>query len=253
MARKWAVELGMNVSLKTQRELTEQRVDKTRTQVIERLNKEINHWDTEHNRLLYVEDKGQAGSISANIAFERARALEARKDSRLRELDREEALIPLPPIVRGAAIVIPSGLISGNGGAADVALFAKNRKEVERRAVDLVLATERALGRSPLEMAQNNRGFDIKSHNSNGDIIYIEVKGRIQGADTFTITSSEISFAQTQGSSHRLALVSVSPAGAQHDELKYMTDAFQGIQLSQSTASINELWSEYWTKGQVPQ
>jgi hypothetical protein len=251
-ARKSAVELGMNSSLKHRKELIEQRVEKTRVQVVERLNKEINHWDTEHNRLLYVEDEGKAGSISANVAFERARALEARKEKRLQELEREAALVPLPPIVRGAAIVIPSSLISGKAEAEEVALFANNRKEVERRAVELVLATERALGRFPEEMAQNNRGFDIKSRNWKGDITYIEVKGRIQGADTFTITSSEVSFAQTQGPNHRLALVSVSQTGAQYDEVRYLTDAFQDIQLSQSTASVNERWLDYWSKGQVP-
>lgn len=252
VVRKWAVELGMDASLKRQKEVIEQRVEKTRTQVSERLNKEINHWDTEHNRLLYVEDKGKAGSISANTAFERARALEARKENRLQELDREEALVPLPPLVRGAAIVIPSALLCVEPETPESALFAQNRKEVERRAVDLVLATERELGRVPQEMAQNNRGFDIKSRNPNGEMTYIEVKGRIQGSDTFTITSSEISFAQTQGASHRLALVSVSLEGPDFDAVRYVANAFSDIQISQSTASINEHWADYWAKGQEP-
>lgn len=253
VVRKWAVELGMDSSLKRQKEAIEQRVEKTRIQVIERLNKEINHWDTEHNRLLYAEDKGRAGSISANTAFERARALETRKENRLLELDREEALVPLPPLVRGAAIVIPSALLSVELETPETALFAQNRKEVERRAVDLVLSTERELGRFPQEMAQNNRGFDIKSRSSSGEMTYIEVKGRIQDAETFTITSSEISFAQTQGMNHRLALVSVSRDGPDSDEVRYINNAFADIQLSQSTASINERWSDYWSKGQEPQ
>jgi hypothetical protein len=134
----------------------------------------------------------------------------------------------------------------------DTALFAKNRKEVERRAVDLVLACEWELGHVPEEMPQNNRGFDIKSRRSTGEIVYIEVKGRIQGSDTFTITSSEVSFSQTQGPSHRLALVSVSLNGAASDDLRYLTDAFRDVQLSSSTASINERWLDYWAKGQRP-
>jgi hypothetical protein len=244
--RKWAVELRMDASLKHDRKIIEQRVEKTRVQVIERLNKEINHWDTEHNRLLYVEDKGKTGSISASTAFERARALETRRNNRLIELDREEALVALPPVVRGAAIVIPSALIEVGPRAPDVAMFAKNRKEVERRAVELALARERQLGHIPEEMPQNNRGFDIRSRHSNGEISYIEVKGRVQGADTFTITSSEVSFAQTQGGAHRLALVSVSPIAPELDEVRYLSNAFQEIQLSPSTASINERWDIYW-------
>jgi SNF2 family DNA or RNA helicase len=253
VVRRWAVELGMDATLKRQRTTTEQRVERTRIQVTQRLNKEINHWDTEHNRLLYVEDKGKAGSISAATAFERARALETRRNNRLIELDREEALVALPPVVRGAAIVIPSSLLESTSVSPEAGLFAQSRKEIERRAVDLVLRHEKELGRVPEEMAHNNRGFDIKSRHPDGDIIYIEVKGRIQGADTFTITSSEVSFAQTQGVAHRLALVSVSPSGPALDEARYVSNAFENIQLSQSTASINERWSDYWTKGQVPQ
>ena len=252
VARRWAVELGMDASLKSERERVQQRVGKTRIQVKERLNKEINHWDTEHNRLLYSEDKGKSGAVSASTAYERARALESRRDRRLQELDREEALVPMPPVVRGAAIIIPSSLLFVTSEEPDTALFAKNRKQVERRAVDLVLACERELGHVPEEMPQNNRGFDIKSRRSTGEIVYIEVKGRIQGSDTFTITSSEVSFAQTQGASHRLALVSVSPEGSELDEVRYVFEAFKDIQISQSTASINERWLDHWSKGGVP-
>jgi len=252
VVRRWAVELGMDTSLKQQRIRIAQRVEKTRIQVTERLNKEINHWDTEHNRLLYVEDKGKTGSISASTAFERARALEVRRNKRLQELDREAALVPLPPVVRGAAIIIPGALIEQTSSASEAGLFAQSRKEIERRAVDLVLRCEKELGRVPEEMAHNNRGFDIKSRHPDGDITYIEVKGRVEGADTFTITSSEVSFAQTQGVAHRLALVSVSLEGPDLDEVRYVSNAFEEIQLSQSTASINERWSDYWSKGQVP-
>lgn len=253
VVRRWAVELGMDTALKQKRKMTEELVEKARIQVTERLNKEINHWDTEHNRLLYEEDKGKTGSISASSAYERARALETRRNNRLQELNREEAIIALPPIVRGAAVVIPSGLIEQTLSSPAAGLFAQSRKEIERRAVDLVLRHEKELGRVPEEMAHNNRGFDIKSRHLMGGYIYIEVKGRIQGADTFTITSSEVSFAQTQGVAHRLALVSVSSEGAEQDEVRYISNAFEHVQLSQSTASINERWSDYWSKGQVPQ
>lgn len=250
--RKWAVELGVNSTLKEKRMLAEQIRDKTKLQILERLNKEINHWDTEHNRLLYAEDKGKSGSISAATAFERARQLENRRDSRIKQLDREASLLALPPVVRAAAVVIPSSLLDPNTETGFDSASAQNRKLVERRAVDLVLDHEKSLGRTPVEMPQNNRGFDIKSVHPSGEVTYIEVKGRIEGSDTFTVTASEISFAQTQGKSHRLAIVMVSTNGASKDEIRYLSEAFHGIQLSQGTASINFRWADYWALGTSP-
>ncbi len=43
--------------------------------------------------------------------------------------------------------------------------------------------TESGLGRTPREMPQNNKGYDIESHTLDGDLLFIEVKGRIEGAD----------------------------------------------------------------------
>ena len=59
-------------------------------------------------------------------------------------------------------------------------------------------AAERRLGREPYEQAFNNKGFDILSIEPDGHAVTIEVKGRIEGSDTFTITTNEITFAQTQ-------------------------------------------------------
>jgi hypothetical protein len=242
----------MNVSLQAKRKSAEQLRDKTKLQILERLNKEINHWDTEHNRLLYAEDKGKAGSISASAAFERARLLETRRDKRVLELEREASLFAMSPVIKAAAIVVPSQLLSPESDKTALASSVESRKLVERRAVDLVLSQERDLGRQPIEMPQNNRGYDVRSTSRSGEIIYLEVKGRIAGSETFTITASEVSFAQTQGESHRLALVSVSPEGAAFDEVRYLSEAFSSVLLSQSTASINERWADYWAIGKLP-
>ena len=252
VARRRSVELGITPILQGRRETAALIRDKTRLQILERLNKEINHWDTEHNRLLYQEDRGKPSSISAKTAFERARNLEARRDSRLLEIEREATLIALAPIVRTAAIVVPSKLLLQTHEQGTFAASVEDRKIIERRAVDLVMKCERQLGRDPFEMPPNNRGFDLRSITPNGEIVYLEVKGRIAGADTFTITASEVSFAQTQGFSHRLALVSVSPEGLELDEVRYLSTAFDHLQLSERTASINERWQDYWLIGDEP-
>jgi hypothetical protein len=124
---------------------------------------------------------------------------------------------------------------------------------VERRAVEAVLAAEHALGRSPVEMPRNNSGYDIRSTDGNGRIHYIEVKGRIAGSDTFTITANEVTFAHTQGDRHRLALVRVHPDGSARDELRYLLGAFGHLEPSGTTRSYNEVWADYWSRGGDPQ
>ena len=111
---------------------------------------------------------------------------------------------------------------------------------------------ERALGREPVEMPRNNPGYDIRSTDQSGFVHYIEVKGRIEGSDTFTITTNEITFAQTQGDRHRLALVEVSTSGADSDQLRYVSDAFTHLEPSATTRSYNEVWRDYWERGGPP-
>ncbi len=126
------------------------------------------------------------------------------------------------------------------------------RREVERRAVEAVLSAERSLGRNPVEMPRNNPGYDIASTDANGRIHYIEVKGRIEGSDTFTITTNEVTFAQTQGERHRLALVEVSASAPSEDRLRYVSNAFAHLEPSATTRSYNELWRDYWARGGPP-
>ena len=154
-------------------------------------------------------------------------------------------------MIRGAALVIPSSLLA-TGEAPAPQTFARQIEEVERRAVDAVLAAERALGRAPVEMPRNDPGYDIQSTDNQGFVHYIEVKGRIEGSDTFTITTNEITFAQTQGDRHQLALVEVSTSGPERDQLRYVSDAFAHLEPSATTRSYNEVWRDYWERGGPP-
>lgn len=223
---------------------------RTRAQVKERLLAEINHWDREHNRLDALERGGTIGRLRSETALIRARQLDDRLDHRMRELDEATNVVAVPSVVRGMALVVPSNMIPAN--AQQPQMFARNTEEVERRAVDATLAAEKALGRDPVEMARNNPGYDIRSTDSDGRVFFIEVKGRIEGADTFTITTNEVNFAQTQGGRHRLALVRVSADGPEHDQLRYLTGAFDHVEPSDTTRSLNEEWRDYWNRGANP-
>src|SRR5699024_8817458 len=142
---------------------------------------------------------------------------------RLEQLDEATNLVAVPAVIRGTALVIPSDILVSDEAPAPKT-FARQTEEVERRAVEAVLAAEYGLGREPIEMPRNNPSYDIQSTDRQGNVYYIEVKGRIEGSDTFTITTNEITFAQTQGERHRLALVEVSTKGAVQDQLRYVRD-----------------------------
>jgi hypothetical protein len=140
--------------------------------------------------------------------------------------------------------------LRGERGA-DPSVYAKLRERVERLAVEAVLAAEVALGRSPTEMARNNKGFDIKSKRPNGDLVFIEVKGRIEGADTFTVTKSEILTGLNKPEAFILALVRVGEDDS--TVVRYLTNPFKGNEdFYFGMASVNYEWGTHFALGELP-
>lgn len=249
--KAWSFRESLEPRLEELRALRARDVDRTIQQIQARLTAEINHWDRLHFEIEGAENEGKTGKLKAETAFARARELEDRLNSRVNELQSNRDAVALPGLVRSVAVIIPSRLLELESGET-ARLFAKDTTEVERRAVDLVLQCERDLGRMPTEMPRNNKGYDIASQDVDGRLFFVEVKGRIDGADTFTITSPEVSFAQDQGDRHRLALVRVSIEGPKHDEVRYILSPFDHVIPSLTTASYNEKWSAYWERGGQP-
>lgn len=231
------------------------RVEKIRKQVDARLKGEIDYWS--RRSLELRSEPATKSSMRPEEASKKAKELESRRQSRLLELSKEEGLTIQSPQVVAKAIVIPENmLIAALETREEAAKISRDQdaiKAVERRAVDMVLATERGRNREPEEQARNNKGFDIISRTKeDGRAIFIEVKGRIEGADTFLVTTSELSFGQTQGANHTLALVRVSGQGPQFDEVRYVSDPFANLQVSIGDASRNLYWDHYWKLGQDP-
>ena len=156
-----------------------------------------------------------------------------------------------PPRVTCAALVLP--LAAVEQVPEGVPAHARATKEVERRGVDLVLATERSLGRHPVEQAFNNRGFDVRSDVPGGDTIFIEVKARIAGAETFDVTHSEVMLGKNAAPHYRLALVRVDPAGPEHDQVVYLDDPFRGVEpgIFAARAWTGD-WARTWATGRAP-
>lgn len=214
---------------------------------------------SERDRLLYdatiAAEKEQAGEKpkeSAESLSRKAVDLDARLSKRLALLDQQQLMSTKPPLIVTAALILPADYFDG-APVEGVPLHAKDTKEVERRAVELVLSKESALGRDPQEQAFNNPGFDILSTTITGESYRIEVKGRLKGADTFFVTHNEVVLGRNAAPRYRLALVSVGPEGPADDEIRYLDDPFVGLELGDlDAAGITVKWSATWAKGKEP-
>lgn len=227
-------------------------LDKARDLVTQRL-------EGERDRLLldavvasekeYAGEKPKESSESLN---RKAVELDQRLRTRLALLDQQRLMSTKPPRMVTAALVLPVGIVEGDLPA-DAPIHAKETKEVERRGVDLVMARERELGRSPVEQAFNNKGFDIRSTDAAGDTYRIEVKARIEGATDFFVTHNEVMMGKNSAPRYRLALVKVDPRGPQHDEVRYLDDPFATTELGDFEATgIRGDWVKQWAKGKHP-
>jgi hypothetical protein len=253
LATSWAITHAQPQHLEQVRAQLLPLIDKTRAAVRQRLVQQINYLDAEAARLRDAQSTGRPGRARKNRQspdrlVARARDLETRLERRTAQLDAEAQLAASPPTVAGAALVIPAGLIPG-----DIATYAHETARIERRAVDAVLDAERALGRDPTEMPHNNTGYDIHSTTPEGDSVFIEVKGRIAGAEDVTVTLNEVLLGKNVPAAHRLALVEVSPDGAEHDRLRYVAEHFRSINLGDLAATDVRLnWAKTWAKGAEP-
>lgn len=113
----------------------------------------------------------------------------------------------------GGALIVSEGLLQRLQGKRQSApaMFAKERQRIERLAMDAVMAAERELGYEPKDVSDRKCGYDIESHVPNtGRLRFIEVKGRIEGSETVTVTKNEIITALNKPENYYLALVQVT-------------------------------------------
>jgi superfamily II DNA or RNA helicase len=254
VALDWAVESALQPELERTRTTVTARVNQVRRLVKQRLTQQINYWDMRHAELLEAESAGKRLKMKPQTAFDRARELERRLERREAELNLDADLIPKPPVISGGALVIPQGLLDKLlGRMPSSSLIAKNTALAERRAVDAVLAAERDLGRRPREMPHNNPGYDIESLTEDSHVVFIEVKGRIAGAEEFWVTKTEALTGKNAGTASRLALVSVHPDGPERDQIRYIVDPFRDIDFGDFNATgVIGNWVKEWARGGDP-
>jgi superfamily II DNA or RNA helicase len=231
-------------------------VARTKRMVSRRLDQEINY---QYLRLSEVAAQHRAGKTVRHRpeAIERhITELEQRQSRRMAELEREEHLHPLPPTVASLALVIPQGLLDRLAGARDQPAdhYTRDTQRTELRAVAAVVAAERALGRIPEVQPHNNPGFDIRSWDpAVGHSVFIEVKGRIVRADSFTVTRTEVVHGKN-ADHYRLALVAVGEPAEADDEVRYVTAPFDGIDIADdyNLHSVTLDWAAFWRLGGSP-
>jgi superfamily II DNA or RNA helicase len=174
-------------------------VAKVEREVKVRLTREINYWDSRAHRLREEERAGRDQRLNVARAERTAETLADRLQKRLAELERERQISALPPVARGGALIVPAGLLR-RLGRADANGVAETewsddsvaRAEVERLAMEAVMAAEAAAGRRPLDISKENRGYDIESRSEDGSLRFIEVKGRVAGAREVILTQNEV-------------------------------------------------------------
>jgi len=189
----------------------EEKVDKTLNAVHERLTKEINHWTHRYQQLKVQADAGKQPRMQPENARRRAEELTSRLKERKEDLEIQRHVTSSTPLVIGGALIIPQGLLNKRSGK-EVPMWAvdaKARKRVEMAAMNAVMDAERSLGFEPTDVSAQKLGWDVQSRMGDGDVRFIEVKGRVKGAPTVTVTKNEILASFNQPDRFILAIVLV--------------------------------------------
>jgi SNF2 family DNA or RNA helicase len=190
-------------------------IAKTEAAVQDRLTKEISYWDHRAEQLKLQEQAGRTNArLNSDEARKRADALQARLQKRIEELKLEKQIAPLPPVVMGGLLVVPAGLLAAMKGETTGGSPARpeDTQISAARARAIIMGIERELGFVPTDRETEKLGYDIESRvPGTGKLRFIEVKGRVTGAPTITVTKNEILYSLNKPDDFILAIVEFTP------------------------------------------
>ena len=194
-------------------------VDKTLVAVHERLSKEIAFWSDRWMRLREDQQAGKDVRLQVENVRRTVLDLEGRLEHRRRELQAMRHIASATPVALGGALVVPAGLLAKLRAAhaftpAPPVVDPAVRQRTERLAMQAVRRHEEAQGCTVVDVSLQKCGWDLTSYPPPVDgklpeARHIEVKGRLKGADTITVTRNEILYALNQAEKFVLALVLV--------------------------------------------
>jgi len=155
-------------------------------------------------------------------------------DGRGHEMNLEQQLTNRPPEVVGGALGVPKILLDqlSTGDDELPTTHSKQTQEVDERAVAAVMAAEQRLGRQPKEMSHSNPGYDIESRDpETGMLYFIEVKGRIEGSDTVTVSGRQVIHSQNVPDHFILAVGEVPTDREAKPTVRYASRPFEGMEV----------------------
>ena len=226
-------------------------LSKTEGAVKERLTKEIAYWDHRAADLQLQEQAGKPNArLNSSEARRRADDLQARLQKRMDEIQRERQLAPLPPVVLGGVLVVPGGLLRKLTGSASAPPASRDTRVAAARARTAVMEAERGLGFEPVDRESDKLGYDLESRvPGTGKLRFIEVKGRVQGASTVTVTRNEILTSLNKPDDYILAIVEFRYGGT--DRVHYVRKPFRR-EPDFGVTSVNYDLPELLARAEVP-
>ena len=251
-AQAYTVQHVIPEHLQEVREKALERIGKIKAAVQERLAKEITYWDHRAAELKLEEDANRPGSrLNSAEARKRADGLQERLEHRLKELRLESQIAPLPPVVAGGLLVVPQGLIDAmakrEGPSHSV---PTNTQQAAARARAVIMDAERKLGNTPRDREFEKLGYDIESRDpATGKLRFIEVKGRVTGAETITVTRNEILYSLNKPDDFILAIVEFLDAD-QH-QVHYVRQPFK-IRPDFGVTSANYSFADLLARAEEP-
>jgi SNF2 family DNA or RNA helicase len=225
-AQAHAIEHVVPAHLSEVRDAKLELLAKTEAAVKDRLTKEITYWDHRAEELKLQERAGKANArLNSDEARKRADTLQGRLQKRLEDLKLEAQISPLPPVVLGGLLVVPAGMIAAMTGKALTPTTPADTQVSAARARAAVIEIERALGFDPTDREVDKLGYDIESRvPGTGKLRFLEVKGRVTGAATVTVTRNEILYSLNKPEDFILAMVEFS--GDNTHRVRYLRQPF---------------------------
>ena len=250
-ALEFAVSHTVPSHLEEVRSMKLELLSKTEAAVKERLTKEIAFWYRRSAELQLQETSGKTNArLNSGEARRRADLLQERLRRRMDEIRRERQLVPLPPVVVGGVLIVPAGLIRKMTGSAVSTIQIHDRQVAGARARAAVMATERRLGYDPVDRERDRIGYDIESSvPDTGKLRFIEVKGRVQGAPTITVTKNEILTSLNKPDDYILAVVEFQDDAT--DRVHYVRRPF-GREPDFGVTSVNYNMAELIARSEEP-
>jgi hypothetical protein len=236
-------------------------IDKTLNAVHERLTKEIAFWSDRWMKLKEDIEAGKDVRLNLENARRTIADLEGRLQNRKKELQAMRHITSSTPVALGGALVIPKGLLRrlrSEEPTSDGIAFSSDpvaRSRIELLAMNAVRRHQEQSGWRVVDVSALKCGWDLTAYPPviNGkqpNAKHIEVKGRIKGAGTITITRNEMLYALNQADKFVLAIVLVG----EDDTVEgphYVTNPFD-VEPGWGVSSVNYDLNALLAKGNCP-